>query len=839
MRFRVQKVTICCDLPQVDVHTENSAGSCINWPTYSSGIYGVSIIDFFSKLLDTSDFPPRWYCGSWTDGHGWLHIISDLAVWAAYTSIPIALVVFARRRKDLQFHRLYLLFAAFILACGSVHLIEAIIFWAPVYRLSGVLKFVTAIVSWTTVIALVRIAPQALELPTLKSDNKRLREEAFVSDANARRLQLATSLAEVGILDVNFDTDTVVADEKAAGFYGLTPGSEVQRADLHLAVHPDDLPTLRSRIELMVASPQGNLTAEHRVTHSDGQERWLRIAMQTDISHSGDRRGLIAVLDITDSKLREERLERAKAAAEAANLARREFLANMSHEIRTPMAALMGHTDILLAHLTDPDNRQCALTIKRNGKHLLEILNDILDLSRIEAGRLELNVEKCDVAALLADVESLMHVRVKKNDVQFKVWVPDSIPKFIETDQVRLRQVLLNLVGNALKFTKKGRVEIRAVYKPEQKRLCFEVEDTGVGISPAVQSKLFEPFFQADTSTTREYGGSGLGLAISRRLTGMLGGEITVQSEVGEGSTFVVSLPTSDTDNLQMVSLIYKHTLEDATPVKMRALQGRFLIVDDRRDMRFMGQHYLEEAGAEVETAENGRVAIDRIQAAQRQEKPFALIVMDMQMPVMDGHTAVSELRSLGCMTPIVALTADAMPEDRERCLNDGCDDYMAKPLDGAALVNLIAELTQDKTLEELEKLRESRKMNMRTSQTPAPDAQEKLAVLLVEDNHDLAEVTKMLLETYDLSVEVAYSGKEALAKAAELEPAAVLLDIGLPDISGRDIARQLRSDGYEGLLIAVTGNIDETDGNEPDPDFHHRVLKPADPDVIVELLGV
>jgi signal transduction histidine kinase/FixJ family two-component response regulator len=679
----------------------------------------MDVLDFFYKLFDTSDFPARWNCGHWTSGHGWLHILSDIAVWGAYTSIPIALVVFARRRKDVPFQRIYLLFAAFILACGSVHLVEAIIFWQPVYRLSGLLKLLTAIVSWATVIALVRIAPQAMEWPGLKTSNDALRDEIGRRERTEERLRLATQLARVGAIDIDGACESVRLDGMAGGQYELPANEWIAMKQFLARCHPDDRAKLFATIQsVSTAESREVLSVDHRVVHTNGSLHWLNASMQPASTHGatgkGDPHTLVAVIDKTERMQREELLAKAKAEADAANQARGEFLANMSHEIRTPMAALMGHADILLAHLTDPDNRQCALTIKRSGNHLLDLINDILDLSRIESGRMDVIREPCNLPQLLVEIESLMHVRVRNNKVDFRLTSPSPIPAFIESDSKRLKQVLLNLVGNALKFTEEGHVELRAVYDPDQPYVRIEVEDTGIGIPPDTLKTLFQPFHQGDASRTRPYGGSGLGLAISKRLMEMLGGEIEVRSVDGEGSTFTVTLPAPPADQLQLVLLTPGAYARDDHSVEIRSLEGRVLLVDDRRDIRYVGQHFLEEAGAEVETAENGKEALRLVQEAAQANTPFDVIVMDMQMPVMDGHTAVSELRALGCNIPIIALTADAMKEDRERCLNSGCDDYLPKPIAAADLVNMVATYLEHGSLEELRQVREERKARFR-----------------------------------------------------------------------------------------------------------------------------
>jgi signal transduction histidine kinase/FixJ family two-component response regulator len=419
------------------------------------------------------------------------------------------------------------------------------------------------------------------------------------------------------------------------------------------------------------------------------------------------------VQDITDRKRIEKRLKNSEAVALAANQSKSEFLANMSHEIRTPMAAILGYADVLLGHLKDPDNRNCVLIMKRNGEHLLSLINDILDLSRIEAGKLDLELEKCPLPQLVGDIESLMQVRAEEKKVRFAVEFEGLVPRIIQTDPTRLRQVLINLIGNAIKFTDEGEVRLRIKFVEEANppMIEFAIVDTGIGISEEQQKRLFQPFSQADTSVTRKYGGSGLGLVISQRLVEMLSGEMDLQSKFGEGSTFIVRIPMQSIDGIELVEpdLVIRNLAPEEFLAAAPRLDCRVLVVDDRRDVRHISQHFLEKAGASVSTAEDGQQGIDAAVRARASHWPFDLIVMDMQMPNVDGLQAVAALRSAGIEWPIIALTADAMKGDRDKCLNGGCDDYLSKPIDQAKLIRMVATYTQTIPLEELRLARAER----------------------------------------------------------------------------------------------------------------------------------
>ncbi|HEY7120875.1 MAG TPA: ATP-binding protein [Tepidisphaeraceae bacterium] len=398
----------------------------------------------------------------------------------------------------------------------------------------------------------------------------------------------------------------------------------------------------------------------------------------------------------------------ARDAAEAANHAKSSFLANMSHEIRTPMTAILGYADLLLEPGQGASDRlNYVQTIRRNSHHLLAIINDVLDISKIEAGKMTVERVACCPAQVVADVASLMRVKASEKDLSFEVAFDGPIPATIRSDPTRLRQILLNLVGNAVKFTQRGGITVRVRLDPDHdQRLRLAVEDTGVGIAPEQQGKLFQPFSQADASTTRKFGGTGLGLTISRHLAEMLGGHITLDSRPGRGSTFELSV---DTGPLEGVTL-YEGLQESAFPPcaqapsqsqtpavpAARRLSGHILLAEDGIDNQNLISHHLRRAGAQVTIADNGARAVEIAVEAARAGVPFGLIFMDMQMPELDGYGATAKLRSRGYGGPIVALTAHAMASDRQKCLLAGCTDYLTKPVDRDLLIAMAEQYLSD-----------------------------------------------------------------------------------------------------------------------------------------------
>ena len=393
----------------------------------------------------------------------------------------------------------------------------------------------------------------------------------------------------------------------------------------------------------------------------------------------------------------QKQLEDARRNAERANAAKSQFLANMSHEIRTPMTAILGFAENCLDPRLPAIERQEAIqTILRNGDHLLRLINDILDISKIEAGQLRLERLHTPLQDILQQAKDLMEGAAAKKELGFSVEFKTPIPQSIETDPTRLRQALINLIGNAIKFTQEGEVRVEvALIEPEEGEALLEiaVEDTGIGISRGDLLRLFEPFAQADDSMTRRFGGTGLGLAISRQLCRELGGELLAESTVGEGSRFVMTVATGPLEGIRRIeTLDHVKVMTDVVPQpETESLDARILVAEDGPDNQQLIAFILEKAGARVMVVENGREAVDAAWDAQENGNPFDLIVMDMQMPVLDGYTATGELRSRGYHGAIVALTAHAMSDERERCLASGCDDYASKPIDRRRLVHCIA----------------------------------------------------------------------------------------------------------------------------------------------------
>jgi signal transduction histidine kinase/HPt (histidine-containing phosphotransfer) domain-containing protein len=418
--------------------------------------------------------------------------------------------------------------------------------------------------------------------------------------------------------------------------------------------------------------------------------------------------------ELVQRKHAEERLEQAKgeleetnkqlvestarandwaAQAESANVAKNHFLANVSHEIRTPMNGIIGFADLLAEEELTTEQRESVVIIRKCAHDLLKVISDVLDISKVEAGRFDIETINCSLGELLHSVALLTGTKAEERGLDFSI-IPaaQELPARIVTDPACLRQCLLNLVGNALKFTEEGHIHLRVSLRPinEQSFICFAVEDTGIGIGPDQQRAIFESFTQADGSNTRKYGGMGLGLTITRQLAELLGGELTVTSEIGQGSIFTLTIPAgldiTQEQSLDMDSLP-EQSNQNSDSLAQTRFSGHILVAEDVDTNQKVIKRLLEKKGVTVTIVKNGQEAVTAVLA-----QSFDLILMDIQMPIMNGYEATRTLREKEITTPIVALTANAMKGDDQKCLNAGCDDYLSKPINNGKLAHVLEE---------------------------------------------------------------------------------------------------------------------------------------------------
>jgi signal transduction histidine kinase/CheY-like chemotaxis protein/HPt (histidine-containing phosphotransfer) domain-containing protein len=390
----------------------------------------------------------------------------------------------------------------------------------------------------------------------------------------------------------------------------------------------------------------------------------------------------------------------AEAAAAPRAEGRLQYLANVSHEIRTPINTILGFTDVLCNDDPSPEEHVAYLeTIRRNGDHLLAIVGDILDLSRVESGQLEVQRVRCRLPDLVHEVAALVRPEAEQKGLDFEAVNRGALPEYVQADPVRLRQVLLNLLTNAVKFTDVGfvtlEVSVDDLGPAGASRVVFEVSDSGLGIAPGQLETLFEPFVQAPGANQRG-GGTGLGLAIARRFARMLGGDVTAESRPDEGSRFTATIDPGPLENATMLgadeALVARET--PVPPERIR-VSGRVLLVEDGPDTQRLVAHFLRHAGARVWVAGDGREGFETAVEAQRSGAPFHLLLMDMEMPEMNGYEATRRLRGAGVRTPVVALTAYAEPEEQEAALAAGCNEVVSKPVPRAVLLDVVRRYLQ------------------------------------------------------------------------------------------------------------------------------------------------
>lgn len=468
-------------------------------------------------------------------------------------------------------------------------------------------------------------------------------------------------------------------------------------------------------VQIVVSKPINELVAATKaVTQGD-----MGVMIRVDrLDEFGQLAGYFNhMVDTLRSK--QAQLEQSAVFAEQANRAKSKFLANMSHEIRTPLTAIIGYSDMLSEDGPNADDiKHAAASIARAGTHLQDVINDILDLSKIEAEQLVIEHLQTPIFDLVADVDELMSIKAREKGLLFRIDFQFPLPRFIKTDPTRLKQILFNLCGNAVKFSKVGSVVVKVAYQVELNQLRIEVIDQGIGLTAEEMTRLYKPFSQADSSTTREYGGTGLGLCISKQLATRLGGDLICESQKGVGSRFTL---TVDAGEAEWLGIVYEPIEmveaegDQRQRVRPKNLRGRVLLAEDTPDNQRLISMYIRRTGATPVVVGNGQLAL-----AAATKEAFRLILMDIQMPVMDGLTAIQRLRAQGYKGPIVALTANAMKEDREKCEAAGADAYLTKPidvnrfnkvllcyLDIASVPELLANSTRDSPIDESEEMRE------------------------------------------------------------------------------------------------------------------------------------
>jgi len=528
------------------------------------------------------------------------------------------------------------------------------------------------------------------------------------SQAIPDRVRSALDTMAEGLLVIDAKQNVVLANEAFASLAGESAealiGREISRFPWcgrdDESIDSDNTPWAHTLEDGIVRSSE-----MIRLKQDESKSKTFMTNCSPVLSGSGKTSGvLISFDDITELEQKEVELRLSKEEAEQANRFKSEFLANMSHEIRTPMNAILGFAEVLKRGY-DRDSRDSIRylnTISSSGNHLLNVINDILDLSKVEAGRIEIEIIQAPVHSVVHEVVQIMKVKADEKGIRLEYKPTGALPEFIETDPGKLKQILTNLVGNAIKFTDKGGVTIdtRLEKRSESPVVIIDVIDTGIGMEAEQVNDIFTPFKQADSSITRRFGGTGLGLTISKQFSQALGGDISVESEPGTGSTFSVSVPTGSIEGVRLLQadelVSAQWHVEEVQAKRWKFPQSSVLVVDDGEENRELLNVILSDIGIEVVTAENGQQALDTISSRE-----FDVVFMDVQMPLMDGYTAAGRIRNMNKSMPIVAMTADAMGGVEQKCLDAGYSHYMSKPIDIDALIERLAELLGGELLTE------------------------------------------------------------------------------------------------------------------------------------------
>jgi PAS domain S-box-containing protein len=535
-------------------------------------------------------------------------------------------------------------------------------------------------------------------------------------------------------------------------------------------IHPDDQSATLDEMERLTSGKHSTIAFENRYRTKGGDYRWL---MWTAVPFSGDQLIYATARDVTERRQMEQQLRHLREAAEAASAAKSEFLARMSHEIRTPMNAIIGMADLLWESQLGPVQREYVRVFRRAGNNLLDLINDILDLSKIEAGGMEIANAEFDLSDVIERSLEIAAVQAHEKGLELVSHVAPDVPPDLIGDPHRLRQVLLNLLGNAVKFTERGEVVLRVEREGESSavnRLVFSVADTGIGIPHDKQALIFENFAQADTSTTRTHGGTGLGLAISKRLVSLMGGDLTVESEPGQGSTFRFVLNFATGNKPQRPP--------GAAVVDLKGL--RALIVDDNATNRMILRQTLALWGAEVQEAPNGHEAIAEIERAHQDHNPFGLVLLDCRMPGMDGFGVAEHIRShpstVGAV--LLMLTSDGRASDAARARELGIQVYLVKPVRRIDLLEAVATALERRPPPE--SLQQTVAPPAITAPIGAPPR-----ILLADDSEDNILLIRSYLKDSGYDLEIAHDGEEAVRKFAEGHFDLVLMDMQMPVLDG------------------------------------------------------